>query len=64
MIEVFYIQKGRKIRWNVLSAIEYASDKPGIGLVDRNSLLSPLGLAYHQCLLIDLLKVSIYVQGV
>ena len=48
----------------VLCPREYAPYKPGVGLVHRNSLLGPLCLAYHQGLLVNLLKVSVYVQGV
>ena len=43
---------------------DYAADKPGIWLVYRDCLFCPLGLADHQGLLVDLLKISIYVQRV
>ena len=48
----------------VLCPWEDAPYKPGVGLVHRNCLLGPLCLAYHQGLLVNLLKVSVYVQGV
>ena len=48
----------------VLCPRDYAADKPGIGLVNRNCLLSPFCFADHQHFLVDLLKISVYVQGI